>query len=182
MRDIIIQDPKVREWLLEEKMKITHPEMIVPWFLKNQGRIIYESNRAVGDTMWGKYKRDDQYTHLSLELRNKHKPEGYVQNVSNTHRCPDNGVTNFSWNADRPRGYPGWAGTMHGKLHRAKRNLHEYPYSLGLNLVGLKTGSGGGGNESWTYDVSIFLDDWPGLKPLAEQLELDALHAKLMGQ
>jgi len=41
--------------------------------------------------------------------------------------------------------------------------MGSYPYDSIGKFVGLKTGSGGGGNEDWGYDVSIFLDDWPGL-------------------
>jgi hypothetical protein len=89
----------------------------------------------------------------------------YSDRVSNTHDCPLNGVTNWSGRDTfedgtiKPRGYPGFNGTIIFKTS------HE-PLSFSSNIfkgTGINTGSGGGGNNIYRFSVRMFLDDWPGI-------------------
>lgn len=147
-------------WLKKERSEIYDPEDIIPWFLKNQ-RYIMDAANAIkftnDDKRWRRgFHPDDKFTKIELKVK-------YNYFVSNSHQCPDNGVTN--WCAKNPgvTSYPGWEGSIKGTLERPKKYDGNYPYSEALEVVGLKTGSGGGGNQGWQYDVKIFLADWPGL-------------------
>jgi hypothetical protein len=89
----------------------------------------------------------------------------YNHSLANTHNCPENGVTNWGGRVvGAPRGYPGWKCRVSGSLSRNRKGSGSYPYSGLCALIRVLTGTGGGGNESWSYDADIFLDDWPGLK------------------
>lgn len=90
----------------------------------------------------------------------------YSESISNSHNCPHTGVTN--WGGDKklpngspaPRGYPGFGGTISFKL------THDTPSFCSdlFKKSRIYTGTGGGGGSNvFTYGVSMFLDDWPGL-------------------
>jgi hypothetical protein len=161
-------------WLNREKKKILHPEDIPAWFLKNQRKIMDAVNAGFGDRD-EKFYPTDEFTKFSFEKAR------YSRLTSNTHVCPKGGVTNWSVEDDKPKGYPGWSVHVNGTLKRSKNHLGSYPYPAALNAVGLKTGSGGGGNESWGYGVSIFLADWPGLQQTILEMECDQIVDKLKG-
>lgn len=168
-------------WLYEEKLKLTHPDQVPHWFLENQQTImdaLTAGCRPV-DTLFryrDVFKSGDKFTEV-VWVRD---PQ-FQDLLSNTHSCPDNGVQNFMRNPKKPTGYPGWQTWIKGKLKRDKKNNGSYPFPDGLNLVGIKTGSGGGGNENWGYDAKLFLADWPGFQVeydrIVEQRRLDAIEA-----
>lgn len=178
------KDKKVKDtffhWLAEEKKLITSVDMIPAWFLKNQRIIMDAFNvgcRGTGHNgFWVKFKDTDEFT--------KFKITGvyYSRSVSNSHSCPRNGVTN--WGGQRvgaPNGYPGWSVRVAGSLFRLPKDGSEYPYGDALNLIGIHTGTGGGGNESWGYDAKIFLDDWSGLKAQVDEMEQNDMVKILKG-
>ena len=144
-------------WLANEKSNIFYPEDIFPWLLKNQEYLMEASNAMIDVNSRDRYAPDDRYIALSADVE-------YKETLSNTHSCPSNGVLNWRRHEDKPLGYPGWYGHIKGKLLRSKKNNYSYPYTNILKLVRVHTGSGGGGNESWNFDISIFLADWPALK------------------
>lgn len=170
------------DWLRAEKMKITNPTMIVPWFMENQKTIMEAHNAGVRSKNhhgWGDkfYPETDEFT--KFEFRNYR----FEYNVSNSHTCPENGVTNWGGKVEgAPTGYPGWSGWVNGTLKRLPKHNSKYPYSDVLNLVGICTGSGGGGNESWNYDVKVFLADWPGLEEWVNEYESEIIVEKLKGR
>jgi hypothetical protein len=151
-----------KAWLEKEKEQIIHVSEIAPWFLKNQ-RYIMDAFNSGCRSVNSYYDKDkifmegDKFTELDIEVR-------YIDKVSNTHVCPDTGVTNWQWTLDLPRGYAGFSGRVTGSIVCDKRQRHYLSTTDLLKLVGIKTGSGGGGDSSWGYNVSIFLDDWAGLK------------------
>lgn len=160
-------------WLAIEKEKIIHVEMIAPWILENQRDLMDFRNAGI-TPIFGfsnfdrrQFYRTDEFIKLELiSLR-------YSHSVSNSHSCPYNGTTNWGGrNKDAPRGYPGWTGRVNGNCKRASNHSHKYPFSDILNIVGVHTGTGGGGNDDWGYHVDIFLADWPGL---SQQLMFEKL-------
>jgi len=166
------------KWLKAERKRIKTIDEIVPWFLANQKRIMYAAN-AMGHRFSSDkfYPETDSFTKMVLGVR-------YNPLASNSHRCPDNGITNWCGknpNPSDPTSYKGWTGNIAGTLTRAKKNNYSYPYGEALKIVGLKTGSGGGGNENWNYGVTIFLDDWPGLKHEIDLTEQELVVKKLKG-
>lgn len=78
--------------------------------------------------------------------------------LSNSHNAPFGKPTNWGSKPDLPKGFLGYSGQIHV--------YYEWDscFSVGDMLSGtaIKTGSGGGGNHT-RYDISLFLDDWPGL-------------------
>jgi hypothetical protein len=167
-----------KEWLRAEKLKITRPEQIVDWFLTNQKTIMAAYNAIDG---WhrhfdDKFVPEDNFSKLEFTRLT------FSETVSNSHSCPEDGVRNFMCEPDKPRGYIGWTGYLNGSLDRPAKHNASYPYSGALQLVGIHTGSGGGGNKSFSYDFKIFLGDWPGLQAevdrILNQKRLDAIRAR----
>ena len=169
-----------KEWLAEEKLKITSISMIGPWILANQKKLMEMANFYRLESFGHKFLDSDEFT--KYEITNV----TYNHNLSNSHNCPEGGVTNFGRKGG-PTGYPGWRCRVAGSLKREKGNGHGYPYGGVSELVRVLTGTGGGGNESWSYDANIFLGDWPGLKAeynkilaLEEQARIDAAAAEVV--
>jgi hypothetical protein len=116
----------------------------------------------------------------SFSVTIKHLSVTYSESVSNSHNRPHNGVTNWGGRetlkdgTPAPRGYPGFSGRIEFQTS------HE-PFSFASNIMEgtrIHTGSGGGGgNNTYRYDVKFFLDDWPGLKKTVEE-ELVAYEKK----
>jgi len=154
-----------KDWLHEEKLKIYHPSDIPAWFLDNQQTIMDAWNAGCRPIDTFGCSGEDKFYNTDKFENVKFTGNSVFQDLlSNTHSCPDNGTTNFMRDPDKPRGYPGWSAYIKGALIRNKKHNGSYPYSGALKLVGLKTGTGGGGNADWGYSVSIFLADWPGLE------------------
>lgn len=91
--------------------------------------------------------------------------------IGNTHSCPRNGVENFMQEGDKPKGYAGWYGRISIKVrpamekYRGKEYLKDGWGSDYFNDTPIKTGSGGGGGgtewKSYSYDVTLWADDFP---------------------
>lgn len=153
--------------------------MICPWFIKNQRTIMAYTN-AIAFQNVTKSNRNVRFTDSDNFHYLTFKNVKYNSLVSNSHVCPESGVTNWcARSEDRPIGYKGWAGYLHGSLLSDKDRNYCYPYSEALNLVGIKTGSGGGGNASFGYNFSVFLDDWPGLAEQVSDIEQELIFKKL---
>ena len=146
------------KWLAEERASIREIGEISPWFIKHQQYIMDATNANVFENKspFDKFVDGDIFTNIDISAK-------YCSSVSNTHVCPDSGVTNWGYrDKTLPNGYCGFEGMITGCLIRPPDAM-GYPYGEALNLVGLKTGSGGGGRNRWNYGVSIFLADWPGI-------------------
>lgn len=101
----------------------------------------------------------------------------YEANSSNSHSCPINGVT--AWGSQRREpgailGYPSLSGQIKFIYKNSKHKLDIFD-SCGIR--GISTGSGGGGGSvSYSsYDVNIWLDDFPLLKEKIEK-EQQSIH------
>ena len=161
-------------WLAAEKENIFSVNDIAPWVILHQRKLMDAANALHIYSFNDKFFDDDEYTQFfTADMR-------YSSSVSNSHSCPHNGVQN--WGGDvklkdgspAPRGYPGWSGRIGGTLKRNKGRMSSYPATNILKLIGLHTGTGGGGNNSWGYDCRIYLADWPGL---SNQLVFDKLQS-----
>jgi len=97
----------------------------------------------------------------------------YSNQVSNTHSAPVGDVRNWHGEADKPCGYAGFhgriRGTCQGKTDISGSNFFNGAQNFEKGIVGINTGSGGGGRFS--YDVSLFLDDFPLIKKNREIYE-----------
>lgn len=109
----------------------------------------------------------------------------WYDQISNTHHCPTNGVTNFRRNAvlengePAPRSYPGWKGRLEIGVITPK-NYDGYGSAYFENSI-IKTGSGGGGynnkkgETTYSYEVYLFAEDFLGLLKTHEQEQI--IHA-----
>ena len=135
----------------------------------------------------------DQLKHLNHipdELVGLHQIEilemsmRYSGCVSNSHSCPESGVTNwggrnlFKDGSLKPNGYPGFQGRIKYRCYLPENiklpKYYESPYFSVFRgpktIINTGTGSGGGNNTA-SFDIKVFLDDIPGVKStIAEEL------------
>lgn len=159
-------------WLKSERSAIETPEDIAPWILKNQKHIMDAVNTVPGLAIWfgDKFKPDDEITDLELSIK-------WANEASNSHVCPVGGVQNWCGKDQKlPKGYPGWVGSVKGSLKRNKGHMGSYPISGLLKAVGIHIGSGGGGNEHWRFEATLFDVEWP---KMSESIAFDKLAGKI---
>lgn len=104
------------------------------------------------------------------------------ENVSNSHSCPHNGVTNFGLKNNLPTGYPGWKGRFDYRVRTDSNQLHSYPGSSDMwRGTRIHTGTGGGGGhrikngvyeQGFGYDVRLFANDWPAMAAEYERAQV----------
>lgn len=114
--------------------------------------------------------------------------------AGNTHCAPRGGDTNWDGRKkDVPRGYPGFVGRIEGRFVKPLRRYKDWTGQKKLldsfsalcddlygfpgpedvfRMRGLHSGSGGGGGSSFGYGVTLFVDDFPGLKRYVLKQEL----------
>lgn len=94
---------------------------------------------------------DDNLISLTLKI------DGYSQTLSNSHKCPRKGVTNWG-NRDKnaPTSYPGWRGRITFAVTRSTTFGSSY-----FDDTPISSGSGGGGDACKSYDLQIWAADFP---------------------
>lgn len=106
----------------------------------------------------------------------------YFCNVSNSHNCPINGVTNWcEIDVDKPTHYLGWSGRITGMLRGAVPKLtfmNSIADAIKLKFKGMHTGTGNPGSPNeYSMDIgfNMFLDDFPKLKEKYEIYENESI-------
>jgi hypothetical protein len=137
-------------------------------FIKDNWDWFYTNGQAANE--WRRTKRCAAPKHAYFDVSFKNMKFG---DPSNSHSCPTTGVTN--WSASRsapgtPTSYPGWQGSIHikvktGKIGKYNQDGYGSDY---FNNTMICTGGGGGGHSkddviSYSYDVILWADDFPGL-------------------
>lgn len=102
--------------------------------------------------------------------------------IGNTHSCPRNGVENFRQSGDKPKGYAGWYGRITIKVRPPMRKYRGKEYIkdgwgsdyFADTLINTGSGGGGGGAEwkSYSYDVTLWADDFPVMKDRVEKQKI----------
>lgn len=85
----------------------------------------------------------------------------FYDKISNSHSCPLNGFTNWSGqNIAIPKSYPGFDGRIHITM------THDLPSSMcnTFKSTGINTESGGGSARKLSYNMKLFLEDWPAIQ------------------
>ena len=91
----------------------------------------------------------------------------YHDQISNTHSCPHNGITNWGGkHADRPTGYPGFYGRIWMVVPHGTKDLqtHRFPgvdITDVMNQMGLHTGTGGYGEYNSPFIPTHFKHNSP---------------------
>jgi len=136
-------------------------DKIIEWIHLNP-EVFWENAKRNGwasdAARWDKIRDSFTVTIKYLDLT-------YNECVSNSHSHPRNGVSNWGGKdklkdgTPAPRGYPGWSGRISFQL-----NTEAISFSSDVfRDIGLNTGGGGGGGV-YNYSLTMFMDDWPGLK------------------
>lgn len=85
----------------------------------------------------------------------------YSKLTSNSHSAPKNGARNWGGlKKEYPTGYPGYNGIIE---FSTDISLQEFAFRI-FEPINIHTGTGGGGNKSYYYSFTLFLDDWPRIK------------------
>jgi len=98
--------------------------------------------------------KDDNLLGLTLKV------DGFNVLTSNSHKSPRKGVSNFDrrseHNKDKPIGYPGWRGRITYSVTSSTTFGSAY-----FDHTPICTGSGGGGDTSLSYDLTLWASDFP---------------------
>jgi hypothetical protein len=155
-------------WLRAEQNKVRAFDEIVPWILENQNRLMRTYNAlyaADKKSTWHRpFPKGVKFTALNMRCN-------FSPLASNSHSHPRGGVCNWcNKDSGKPSGYPGWTGSLNGKLELGPRQ--ESPsWSEFFEMIDIHTGTGSGG-PSFQYGVTVFASDWPGV---AEELTFKKL-------
>lgn len=117
----------------------------------------------------------------------------YNERASNSHQCPHTGVQNWSRRDDLPKHYPGYTGRIKLMYNRNPGDGIGNDIARCLQQMGVHTGSGGGGGrthpyygrmEVRSYEVTLFLDDWEGLRKaqVFQKLKEQSYHNRIWAQ
>jgi hypothetical protein len=83
--------------------------------------------------------------------------------IRNTHSCPPGGVINWHYNPMLPSGYPGWSGRLEYTVENTEKGKN---WGCGATDIfrdsAIYTGTGGGGNQCYGYEVILWEANWPG--------------------
>ncbi len=146
-------------WLNNEQINNLSDISLLPaWIITNQRKLMDGFNAIPGYGTWtsDKFFDTDEIIEIKLDIR-------WKECVSNSHASPRHGVSNWcARDKTKPVGYPGWYGRIEGTLKREPKHNSDYPMSGLLKMIDVITGTGGGGNKGWGYEVSIFAQDWAG--------------------
>jgi hypothetical protein len=85
---------------------------------------------------------------------------------SNSHSCPCGGVTNFCRDPNLPRSYPGWRFRLSFAFVGTK--LPSFVSDIFRDTI-VKTGNGGGSDQSYTTEITLWADDWPAMRDVKEK-------------
>lgn len=98
----------------------------------------------------------------------------YEADTPNTHSCPIDGVTNWGNKRCEPGAvlsYPSLTGKIKFIYKKDKHKIDIFGSFRHHGILGISTGTGGGGGSSSysSYEVNIWLDDFPLLKEKIEK-------------
>ena len=152
------------EWLDDQRSNVVMNINDIPeWLMTNQQIIMDAVNAIPGG--WTHF--DDKFADGDLFTKIEFVRPYWSGNLSNSHSCPKGGVQNwgakglFADGTPKPTGYPGWSTRLAGTLKRNKKLMSAYPASGLFKIVGIHTGTGGGGNESFGWDAKLWAEEWP---------------------
>lgn len=132
------------------KAEVTEVEQLPGWLLRNYAKLM-KASKTIRALPAGKLAEHPPEI-LSMQLI-------FSDLVSNSHSAPKSGVTNWYRDKALPLGYPGFRGQVSWRDNKRWSDHHRARTEM-LDLIGVHTGTGGGG----TYECRIYIDDWPGLQ------------------
>jgi uncharacterized C2H2 Zn-finger protein len=147
----------IRDRIFQELINQPSFEKIVDW-IETHPEFLFDGVIQNGRDRWGERRehlREKFWVKITyLDVR-------WNDNVSNSHSCPRNGLTNWGREKDKPTGYPGWEGRIEFQVS------HNFVLSTSdmFKQIGVNTGGGGSGDGTrYGYEVKFFASDWLGLE------------------
>lgn len=145
------------EWLRNSRESVKTLDEIPAWIISNSAYLMPTFNKLCCDgDSWNsgeKFYPSDEIK--SIDFINAH----YVEDISVKyfHQKP---------NIDFPEGEveDGYTGRVECSLSRIRKHNSRYPMRRFLSMLGVYTGSGGGGNERSAWAFYICLAEWPGIR------------------
>ena len=135
------------------KAEVTEVEQLPGWLLRNYAKLMKACKTIHGARVLPAGKLAEHPPEiLSMQLM-------FSDLVSNSHSAPKSGVTNWYRDKALPLGYPGYRGQVTWSDNKRRSDQHLARSEM-LDLIGVHTGTGGGG----TFECRIYIDDWPGLR------------------
>jgi hypothetical protein len=171
-KSLEIEENARKEWWAYAQNLEMGIDELVAFIIKNQDKFWVEASKAEAYDWKDVGKRTYKNIVMPVPVLSSFRvfSLSWSDSVSNSHRCPKDGVTNWGRHADQPTGYPGWRGRVEWSIEWPKQFEHCYIGSdlFSGDLTRIHTGTGGGGGwkdglQSFGYDVTIFASDWPGL-------------------
>lgn len=92
----------------------------------------------------------------------------YTYHDRNTHSCPLDGVENFRKEQGKPTGYPALTGRSSFEYVKEPSGFGSDIFSWG-GIIGVNIGSGGGSRNTYSYYVTLWLDDFPKIKEKVDE-------------
>lgn len=127
---------------------------ICRWIEKNY-RLLYERQIIIGNFSNRRNVMPSDFFVKDVAFENM----VWSDMCSNSHSAPAGKKTN--WCGSRsgdgvPRGYPGYTGSI-------SFTTSQYGYCDLFKNTGIHTGSGGGSEKKFRFDVTLFAEEWPML-------------------
>lgn len=115
--------------------------------------IFYENVCFVDGRIKSKNWRNFRINKVEMELT-------YKQNCSNSHGAPKEEKINWHRKTELPTSFPGYYGRLYFKTNQ------PVPFftSKLFDIDDISCGSGGGTHRSYSCDITLWVQDWPGLK------------------
>lgn len=111
-------------------------------FFRTNGNILFKERRK---------KSDDNLISLTLKINTFH------QSFSNSHSSPRKGKNNWGRKVDDgPTGYPGWRARISFSVTYSSNFGSSY-----FDRTPICTGTGGGGDDNLSYDLTLWASDFP---------------------
>jgi hypothetical protein len=146
---------------------VTSADEFDAWFRQSWSALVGRGYRTnANDNDYDKYKSKQDI--VVPKLLSSELSIGSYGFQSNSHSCPSGGVTNFRGDPSLPRGYMGWFGRVNYKFAYSTADSHACGFGMFRDSV-IHTGTGGGGCHGYAFDFSLWADEWPAWKLVAEQ-------------
>lgn len=151
----IRQGDAALEWAAQ---KVTSADQFETWFRENWQNLAL---RCIGRYRWS-HKSFRSISQIVIpELKSVDLDVRFVPQASNSHSCPQGGVTNWLREDHKPRGYPAWVGRLIWICDAPElRNRGVYLDSDMFRDTIVNIGSGGGDHIKHEYSVTLWADDW----------------------
>lgn len=129
------------------------------WFRENWKSLAL---RGVGRYRWS-YKSFRSISQIVIpELKSVKLEVKFDLQANNSHSCPQGGVTNWTREAHKPKGYPAWVGRLIWICDAPElTNRGVYLDSDVFRDTIVNIGSGGGNHIRHEYSVTLWAGDWP---------------------